>query len=114
MTERVKILRADLDSLVEFLAFGDEGLTLTRPTVAQKKEAKKIAEDFDVSSALEDIGILLANLYADAIVEKGMRPADYAKLEEVSGILARKISKKLAENPPEFSSAFHTTLKGWG
>lgn len=114
MSTRAESLRKNIDALVEYMALGDEGITLTRPTVAQKKEAEQIADDFSPSLALRDVGILLANLYADALVEKGMRPADYAQLQDISATFARILSKKLAENPPEFSSAFHATLKGWG
>jgi hypothetical protein len=113
MSERAEKLRKELTALYVERVFGDPGLTLTQPTHAQKEDVRALVAKMPLGPVLPEVAVLLAGLVADAVEQKGLRPADYWR-EGLEEALAARVAKALEEPPKEFGVAFRTVLRGRG
>ena len=112
MTDRAERIRRELRALTVEAA--DTATILIQPTKAQSTAVAETASEVDVKPIIGEVAIVIAERFAEAIEQQGMRPADYWRMTAAPETLAKRIGKALSEAPPEFLTAFQATLKGRG
>lgn len=85
-------------------------LVLNSPTTLTKDMAKDLAGRLNISPVMYRIGTLAAEALADGLESLGLRPADYVQLDEISSVIAGRLSKELKANPEVFMKAFVAQL----
>lgn len=114
MTQRAEQLRQELQALYSEAVFGDEGLTLTRATKAQHEAVAAMAAEMVLDQLVHEVAVVAAGYLGDAVLQKGLRPADYWRDEGLAEALAQRLAKTLANPPKEYVAAFQALLRGQG
>ena len=114
MSERVEHLRAVLDDILQEWMFGDEGITLTRPTNAQRKEVQEIAKQMPLTDVVQAVSYVCANALTEELLRRGLRPADYWGQQELMATLLKRVGAELTKADSSAVAAMQTTIRGQG
>jgi hypothetical protein len=114
MSERTERLRRELDGLLSEWMYGDEGITLTRPTKAQRERVQKIAEEMPLDGLLQSIAVVCATALSEEILRQGLRPADYWQQDGLSEALLRRVQAALKDGDPTLRNVMRATIRGQG
>lgn len=95
------------------VAPGGTGAVLVRPSRLSMDIAAEVVKVVPLDGVCRDIGSLAAGVVADELESRGLRPADYARLPELSRDVRRRIGKAL-KSSDVFDRAFMERLGGRG
>jgi hypothetical protein len=90
------------------------GQVLITPSSINKMLARNIAKELPLVPVFKDLGAVVARVLGDELLARGMRPADYADLDEMPEMLAQMVAQELSRIPEEFISSLmiHLKMKG--
>lgn len=71
------------------------GAVLTNPSKLSQDLVSGIVKEMSMDQVFYETGRLVAGFLADEIERKGLRTADYASVEGVAKLLARRITRRI-------------------
>lgn len=95
------------------VAPGGTGAVLTRPSRLSMDMAQEILKAMPLDGVYREMGAVVASALADELEAKSLRPADYAELEGLSRVVAKRLVGYLLRSE-EFSRGFVMRLKARG
>ena len=91
------------------------GQVMNSPSTISGEIACSVASEMDLDRVVKDLGIVAARELADRLESHALRPADYAVLDDIGQIVAKRLVSALRGNFMEvFLKSFQTTLRGRG
>jgi hypothetical protein len=101
---------ADLRSVFEGIA----GMVMTSTDSISRELVTRIVKEFPLEETLRDLGVVAARELANHIESKGLRPAAYAELPNLSEIISERLMQELGKEPQVFTDAFLVQLRARG
>lgn len=95
------------------VAPGGTGAVMVRPSTISMELAAQAVRQMPMDRAFRDIGAILAREVADELERQGLRPADYANLDDLSQVVGRRVTSYLLRSE-EFSRALLQGLQARG
>ena len=93
--------------------FISAGTVFVAPSTVTRAVAANVVKSLPLDPVLSDLGVVMARVLGDALLAKGLRPADYAELPELADGLAAALVTRLQESPPpeKFSASLVSQLR---
>lgn len=106
----------NLDPLKRFFQTEDllpagSATALITPSTLTKDLAKSLAESVALDPVMHDLAVVVAKALGTKLITSGLRPADYAGLDDIPDGLIERIIEELAQKPDLFFKTFQVTLK---
>jgi len=89
------------------------GAILTRPSKLSVDVVNEVVKAMPLDGLYKDLGVVAANVLADSLESRSLRPADYAALSDLSDVVAKRVVKHLVESEV-FSRAFSDQMAARG
>lgn len=87
------------------------GRVLITPSDVLRKQAQGCIERCSVEHILEDLAQVTADEVGDELHAAGLRPADFADMEELPAIVSRRLIAALQTPPADFVKNLRETLR---
>ena len=95
------------------VAPGGTGAILTQPSALSASLAEEVVKQMPLDAVYRDLGAVAARVVADEMDIKMLRPADFANLSDLPGVVAARIVEHLGKSE-EFAASFRRHLKARG
>lgn len=95
------------------VAPGGTGAVLTTPSTLSMELAQQVLKAMPLDALYREMGSAAAQHLADELEAKGLRAADYAQLEDLPKVVAKRLVGYLLRST-EFARGFTETLKARG
>jgi hypothetical protein len=95
------------------VAPGGTGAVLTRPSALSMEVAAQAVKSMPLDQIYRDLGAIAARVVADELESRALRPADYASLPDLPGVVAKRITGYVLRSD-EFSRSFLQHLSSRG
>ena len=113
MDDRLRQQLEDVFGTGAQVAPGGTGAVLVRPSKLSMDLAGQVVREMPLDGLYRDLGVVAARLVANELESRGLRPADYANLQELPQVVARRIGGYLLRSG-EFSTSFVQNLTARG
>lgn len=95
------------------VAPGGTAAILVRPSTIDMELAAQVVKRTSMDRVCRDLGAVAAREVADELQRQGLKPADFATLEDLPQVVAKRIAVRLLRSE-EFSRSFlqHLGMRG--
>lgn len=101
--------------------FGDQTEAVTNtatvtnsPSSLSREQVKEIADKIPLGPIFQQLGVFVANVVADRLQARSLRPADYAELPELPESLLERMKETSDDAKTVFAKSFVDALKARG